>query len=97
MYAVRSITPWRVAVTTHHASEYLAEQEQNNRIKNGHKNVMVVDPLCKHRYQHPASYIDEQGVCYCLRCDRCGMITHVDLQPLPVGQYTSLEVEEVPA
>jgi hypothetical protein len=97
MYAVRSISPHRGAVTTHHESEYLAQEEIKNRIKNGHRNAMVTDPLCKHKEQHPASLKFGSDSYHCLCCDSCGMITHVAPASLPDAPYASPELEEVPA
>jgi hypothetical protein len=95
MYAVRSITPWRVAVTTHHASQFLATQEQNNRIKLHHRNAMMVHTDCNHGTRHPFSYHDDLGKCNCLRCSQCGMITNFNLPELPASDFTALKVEEV--
>jgi hypothetical protein len=97
MYAVRSISPRRGFLTTSHMTKFLANQEIKNRIESGHKNVMVVDPNCKHWEKHPAVFTDKRGLCHCLRCDSCGMITHISPASLPDAPYASPELEEVPA
>lgn len=93
MYQVRSITPTRVAVTTHHATKKQAQLEIEYRTERGDYNAMIV-PLCGHPFRHMMTYNDDLGVCLAIRCDTCGMVTNFDLPPeMASNMHATMTVE----
>ena len=93
MYQVRSITPTRVAVTTHHTTHFLATYELKSLIERGDHNAMIVQE-CKHNERHVMSYPDARGDCLCFCCDTCGMVTNFKLPAeVAADMYAKLAVE----